>query len=80
MATPGIRTSRSGQAASRHIEEIRLMLLGSPPDMVRGSQLRETHPSSREKYGPANTATALIGGISPCCSGLQVTGHRYLPG
>ncbi len=36
----------SGQATSRHIENNRLMLLGSPPDMVHGFLLRKTHPST----------------------------------
>jgi len=54
MIIRGNRTSHSEQAAPRHIEEIRLMLLGSPPDMVHGSRLRETHSSSWE-----NTALTI---------------------
>jgi len=52
MATRGRRTPHSKQEAPRHIEEIRLMLLGSPPDMVRGSRLRGTHFSSWGNDGP----------------------------
>jgi len=56
-------------------EETRLMLLGSPPDMVHGAPLRETEPST-----PLTAVRRHIEypgtGIHPCCSGLQVTGHR----
>ena len=55
-----------------------LMLLGSPPDMVHGFPLRKTDSSSpltRVRRYNARPRT----GIHPCCSGLQATGHRYLP-
>ena len=54
------------------------MLLGSPPDMVHGNPLRKTVPSTlltrvrRYRLSPGV-------GIHSCYSGLQVTGHRYLP-
>nr|AGS53234.1 hypothetical protein [uncultured bacterium contig00102] len=54
------------------------MLLGSPPDMVREFALRETGSSSPLIEGWQYTANPGAG-IHPCCSGLQVTGHRYLP-
>jgi len=58
--------------------KIRLMLLGSPPDMVHGFPLRGTDSSS-----PLILVGQYIAhpraGIHPCCSGLQVTGHRWLP-
>ena len=55
------------------------MLLGSPPDMVHGNPLRKTVSSTlltrvrRYRLSPGV-------GIHSCYSGLQVTGHRYLPG
>ena len=57
----------------------RLMLLGSPPDMVHGVRLRKTHPSTREKRRADHTESALIKGIHPCCSGLQVQGTANSP-
>ena len=59
-------------------EAIRLMLLGSPPDMVHGTSLRETESSTplirvrRHSVHPPS-------GVHPRCSGLRVTGHRWLP-
>ena len=60
--------SRLGPGSLAAHEKHRLMLLGSPPDMVHGFPLRET-----------GSSTLLTAGIHPCCSGLQVTGHRWLP-
>ena len=57
----------------------RLMLLGSPPDMVHGLTLRETG-SSTLLTGVRRHRTYPKVGIRPCYSGLQVTGHRWLPG
>ena len=54
------------------------MLLGSPPDMVHGFPLRETG-SSTLLTGVSRHRTVPKMGIRPCCSGLQVTGHRWLP-
>ena len=56
----------------------RLMLLGSPPDMVHGFPLRETD-SSTLLAGVRRHMTNPKLGIHSCCSGLQVTGHRWLP-
>ena len=57
----------------------RLMLLGSPPDMVHGVRLRKTHPSTREIRRADHTESALIKGIHPCFSGLQVQGTANSP-
>ena len=57
----------------------RLMLLGSPPDMVHGFRLRETHPSTQVIRRADHTDSALIKGIHPCCSGLQVQGTANSP-
>jgi len=54
------------------------MLLGSPPDMVHGFPLRETG-SSTLLTGVRRHMTDPMLGIHSCCSGLQVTGHRWLP-
>ncbi len=54
------------------------MLLGSPPDMVHGVLLRKTIPSTPLTQAGRHNAYPLVG-IHPCYSGLQVTGHRYLP-
>ena len=59
-------------------EKHRLMLLGSPPDMVYGFPLRETG-SSTLLTGVRRHMTDPMLGIHSCCSGLQVTGHRWLP-
>ena len=56
----------------------RLMLLGSPPDMVHGAALRETG-SSTPLTAVGRHITYPKTGIHPCYSGLQVTGHRWLP-
>jgi len=55
------------------------MLLGSPPDMVHGFRLRETHPSSHNIRRADHTESALIKGFHPCCSGLQVQGTANSP-
>ena len=59
-------------------EKHRLMLLGSPPDMVHGFPLRETGSSSL-LTGVRRHSAHPRSGIRPCFSGLQVTGHRWLP-
>ena len=59
-------------------EKHRLMLLGSPPDMVHRFPLRETE-SSTLLTGVRRHRTYPRPGIRPCYSGLQVTGHRWLP-
>ena len=59
--------------------KLRLMLLGSPPDMIHGIPLRKTGLSTL-LTGVSQHSTHPRSGISPCYSGLQVTGHRYLPG
>ena len=70
--------SRLGPGKLAAHEKHRLMLLGSPPDMVRGFPLRETG-SSTLLTGVRRHRTYPQSGIRPCCSGLQVTGHRWLP-
>ena len=67
---------RSGSLAAH--EEHRLMLLGSPPDMVHGSSLRKTG-SSTLLTGVRQHRAYPRTGIHSCYSGLQVTGHRWLP-
>ena len=57
----------------------RLMLLGSPPDMVHRLRSRETHPSTYKTRRADHTETALIFGFHPCCSGLQVQGTAISP-
>jgi len=59
-------------------EKHRLMLLGSPPDMVHRFSLRETG-SSTLLTGVGRHKALPLTGIRPCYSGLQVTGHRWLP-
>ena len=54
------------------------MLLGSPPDMVRGSPLRETDFSSLLTWGKQHS-TGPGAGIHPCYSGLQVQGTANSP-
>ena len=56
----------------------RLMLLGSPPDMVHDPALRETDSSTPFPEGRRYT-TRPGAGIHPRYSGSRVTGHRYLP-
>ena len=57
---------------------IRLMLLGSPPDMVHGTALRETKSSTPLTW-VRRSSTHPRSGIHPCYSGLQATRHRWLP-
>jgi len=59
-------------------EKHHLMLLGSPPDMVHGFSLRKTGPSTL-LIGVRRHRTYPGLGIHSCYSGLQVTGHRWLP-
>ena len=44
-----ITVSRLGAGIPAAHREIRLMLLGPPPDMVHGARLRGTHPSTLRK-------------------------------
>ena len=67
--------SRLGPGDLTAHEKHRLMLLGSPPDMVHGFPLRETGSSTLLFRGRQHK-TFPRSGINPCCSGLQVTGHR----
>ena len=71
----GLRPPSGNPAAH---EKLRLMLLGSPPDMVHGFPLRETGPSSL-LTGVRRHRKLPRSGIHPCYSGLQATGHRWLP-
>jgi len=70
--------SRLGSGTLAAHEKHRLMLLGSPPDMVHGFPLRETR-SSTLLTGVRQHRTYPKVGIRPRCSGLRVTGHRWLP-
>ncbi len=70
---------RSTQAPLRHIGKHPLMLLGSPPDMVRESRLRKTRVSTRKNKKQDRTKISLRTGIHPCCSGLQVQGSAMSP-
>ena len=54
------------------------MLLGSPPDMVRGSPLRKTDSSSPLTWVRRYSACPRAG-IHPCCSGLQIQGTANSP-
>ena len=57
------------------------MLLGSPPDMVHGFPLRRTGPLITAYMGQTiQTYSPWVWEFISCYSGLQVTGHRYLPG
>ncbi len=56
----------------------RLMLLGSPPDMVHEFTLRKTGPSTLPTNG-RRYITVPWGGIHSCCSGLQVQGTANSP-
>ena len=70
--------SRLGSGTLAAHGKHRLMLLGSPPDMVHGFPLRKTG-SSTLLTGVRRHMTDPMLGIHSCYSGLQVTGHRYLP-
>jgi hypothetical protein len=67
---------RSGNPTAH--ETSYLPLLPSGPDGVHRVPLRGTQ-SSTPLYPAGFTKTGLAIGIKPCYSGLQVTGHRYLP-
>ena len=69
------RSSRLGPGGPAAHGVTRLMLLGSPPDMVHGAPLRRAEPSSLLTAGRRHIDYPGAG-IHPCCSGLQVTGHR----
>ena len=56
-----------------------LVLLDSSPDTVHRSSLRKTG-SSTPLIWVRRYRTYPRSGIGPRCSGLRVTGHRYLPG
>ena len=72
--------SRLGPGKLAAHEKHRLMLLGSPPDMVRGFRCAQTGSSTRALPESDDTEHILNPRIRPCCSGLQVTRHRWLPG
>ena len=55
-----------------------LVLLGSPPDTVHSSPLRRTKSSTPLIWVRRHSTHPRLG-IPPRCSGLRVTGHRYLP-
>ena len=67
---------RTGALAAHRVG--RLMLLGSPPDMVHGSRLRKTR-SSTQKLRLIRKSSFLKRGIHPCCSGFQVQGSAMSP-
>ena len=67
---------RSGSLAAHG--KHRLMLLGSPPDMVHGFLLRKTG-SSTPLIEVRRHSTHPQWGIHPCCSGLQVQGTANSP-
>ena len=71
-------SSQLGSGILAAHEDALLMLLGSPPDMVRGASLRKTGTST-SLTEVSQHVTYPITGIHPCYSGLQVTGHRWLP-
>ena len=70
--------SRLGSGTLAAHAEHRLMLLGSPPDMVHGSTLRKTG-SSTLLTGVRRHIAHPRSGIRPCCSGLQVKGTAGSP-
>ena len=67
---------RTGALAAHRVG--RLMLLGSPPDMVHSSRLRKTR-SSTQKLRLIRKSSFLKRGIHPCCSGFQVQGSAASP-
>ena len=67
---------RNGNPAAH--KKIRLMLLGSPPDMVHGILLRKTISSTPLTLFKANRTCPGVG-IHPCYSGLQVQGTANSP-
>jgi len=66
----------SGRPAAHRVT--RLMLLGSPPDMVHGAPLRGTGTSLPLTVG-SDTSEYPGAGVHPCCSGLQVQGTASSP-
>jgi hypothetical protein len=70
--------SRLGSGTLAAHAEHRLMLLGSPPDMVHGSTLRKTG-SSTLLTGVRRHIAHPRSGIRPCYSGLQVKGTAGSP-
>lgn len=71
-----VRNLKTGFLAAHR--NFRLMLLGSPPDMVRELRLRKTHLSTASDTS-CRTAAALIMTSHPCYSGLQVQGTANSP-
>ena len=55
------------------------MLLGSPPDMVRGSQLRRDPPVNERRVRHGPNGAALKVGMTPA-KRVAGTRHRYRPG
>ena len=72
------RSSRLRPGALAAHGDARLMLLGSPPDMVHGAPLRETGPSTLLTAVRRHIASPGAG-IHPCCSVLQVQGTAGSP-
>ena len=70
--------SRLGNGIPTAHTKHRLMLLGSPPDMVHGFVLRGTGSSSPLTRVRQHIARPGAG-IHPCCSGLQVQGTAISP-
>ena len=70
--------SKLGNGVPAAQTRFRLMLLGSPPDMVHGLTLRGTDPSSPLAEGRRHS-TDPGAGIHPRCSGLRVQGTAISP-
>ena len=59
--------------------ENRLMLLGSPPDMVHGHRLRKTHSSTQKNTRRTALPRSSKKGSTPAYSGFQVKGPATPP-
>ena len=68
---------RAGTLAAHR--ENRLMLLGSPSDMVRGHRLRKTHSSTQKKTRRTALPQSSKKGSTPAYSGFQVQGPATPP-
>ena len=77
-ATPdnGDLPLRTGTPATHLL--FRLMLLGSPSDMVHGRKLCRTHPSTGS-FSARRHSKRPHNAIHPCCSGSQVQGTANSP-
>ena len=69
MLSPGVLTAH---------DPYHLMLLGSPPDMVREGSLRKAQTSTHRRHDGCTDAT-LKTGIHPCYSGFQVQDTANVP-